>query len=110
MPAAKFDYESQTSYTLEVTVSDGVFQHVNNLTINIDNVNEGPSFTSINKHTAILENETNSRIAIDMDASDPENDVLTYQILGSNPSGPPFTIDSSNGNCTVIFFRVLNFK
>ena len=102
-----FDYEIQPSYTLEVTASDAVFQDVKNLTIYIDDVNEEPFFTAVNKLIDVAENETTSRVVLDMDASDPENDVLTYDILESYPTGILFSIDSSNGKC---LFQILLYN
>ena len=95
---ATFDYETQSSYILEVTASDGEFEDIQILTIYIDDVNEKPFFTAATTIGGdILESETTSRVVLDMDASDPEGDVLTYEITGSSPSGAPFTIDSSTG-------------
>ena len=102
-----FDYEIQPSYTLEVTASDAVFQDVKNLTIYIDDVNEEPFFTAVNKLKDVAENETTSRVVLDMDASDPENDVLTYDILESYPTGILFSIDSSNGK---FLFQILLYN
>ena len=85
-----------------MTASDGDFEDVQNLTVNIDDVNEEPFFTtSTTIGGDILESETTSRVVLDMDASDPEGDVLTYEITGSSPSGAPFTIDSSTGIYTL---------
>ena len=95
--AAILDYEILRTFTLEVTASDGTLQDVRNLTIHIDNVNETPVITAAIKAGDVLESENTSRVAIDMDASDPDGDVLNYEITGSNPSGAPFTIDNGNG-------------
>ena len=80
-----------------MTASDGTLEDVRNLTIHIADINEKPSFTVVTKLGDILESELTSRAVLNMEASDPENDVLTYTILGSNPSGAPFVIDSTNG-------------
>ena len=99
---ALFDYESQSSYTLEVTASDGTLEDVQNLIVQIDDVNEKPSVIVVTRLGDILESEIVPRMVLNMAASDPDNDVLTYNILGSNPSGAPFIIDSTNGKCVCI--------
>ena len=81
-----------------MTASDGTLQHVKTLMIYITDVNEKPFFTSATRSDDILENETSSRVVIAMDASDVDDDVLTYTIQGSTPADAPFIIDSSNGN------------
>ena len=96
-PTATLDYETQSSYAIEVTTSDGEFEDVKNLTIYINDVNEEPFFIAVKKLGDVLENETTSRVVIDVDASDPDGNVLNYQLIGSNPSGAPFTIDNKNG-------------
>ena len=105
-PSVIIDYETAPIYIVEVTASDGVLQDMKNLTITIDDVNEEPFFTVVTKLADIMENEITSRVVIDLDASDPENDVLFYKILGSSPFEAPFTIDSSNGEfANFIFLR-----
>ena len=68
-----------------------------NLTIYVDDINEEPFFTAVKKLGDVLESETTSRVVIDMDASDPDRDVINFKITGSNPSVAPFTIDNGNG-------------
>ena len=80
-----------------MTASDGVLEDIKPLAIYIANVNEKPYFAATQQLGDILETETKSRVVLDMDGSDPENDVLSYEIIGSTPSGAPFTIDSING-------------
>ena len=101
---ATFNYEAQSSYILEVIASDAEFENVNNLTINIADVNEKPFFTASTKLGDILEDETISRVVLTMDASDPDSDVLTYNILTTEPFGAPFTIDNFNGNNLILSF------
>ena len=97
MATSTFDFETLSSYTLEVTAFDGVLQDVNNLTVYIDDVNEEPFFTAADYLGDVLENETAVRVVVNMDASDPDGDPLTYTLPASYPSGAPFTVDSLNG-------------
>ena len=94
---ATFDYETQSKYTLQITATDSEFDDVQNLTVYIEDVNEKPYFTGFIKLGDVLENETISRLIIDTEASDPENDLLTYTILETHPPGAAFTIDINNG-------------
>ena len=80
-----------------MTASDGEFEDVKNLSITIGDINEKPFFISTNKVGNILENDTSHHVVLDLDASDPDGDILKYKISGSNPSGAPFTINQDNG-------------
>ena len=106
-PTATLDYETESSYTLKVTTSDGEFEDVKNLTIYVDDINEEPFFTAVKKLGDVLESETTSRVVIDMDASDPDGDVLNFKITGSNPSVAPFTIDNGNGEFNSLLHSVM---
>ena len=80
-----------------MTASDGEFEDVKMLTINIADINEKPFFVATNKVGSVMENDTTPHVVLDLDATDPDSDVLTYKISGSNPSGAPFIIDNHNG-------------
>ena len=90
-----------------MTASDGVLEDIKLLAIYIDNVNEKPYFAATQQLGDILETETKSRVVLDMDGSDPENDILKYEIIGSSPSGAPFAIDNINGR--TFFYSSLMF-
>ena len=94
---AKFDYESQPSYTLDVSAFDGEYEDVKRLTVNIADINEKPFFTAVTRLGDVFEDATKSMLIMDLDSADPDGDVLTYEITDSVPSGPPFTIDSNTG-------------
>ena len=102
--APGFDYETKSVYTLLVTASDSTLSDVQTLTVYIDNVNEGPVITAVNNLGDILESEASSRVAVDVDASDPDGDVVIFKITGSNPAGAPFTIKNSNGECQICLY------
>ena len=84
------------------------------LTVNIDDVNEAPYVTSSDHDVDVSEDEVNNIIVMDVDASDPDSDVLDYQITNEDPSGAPFIIDTSTGtsiNSQVIpFCRMITTK
>ena len=68
------------------------------LTVDIDDVNEAPYVTSSVHDVDVSEDEVNNIIVMDVDASDPDSDVLDYQITNEDPSGAPFIIDTSTGD------------
>ena len=86
------DYETKSSYTATVTVSDGINSVDQNITVNVTNVNDvAPQFTS-DSTFSVSENQ----IAIGtVTASDAEGDGITYSISGSE-----IIINSSTGVIT----------
>ena len=95
--APGFDYETKKVYTLTVTASDGALSDVQTLIVYVEDVNEVPVITAVNNLGDISENEATSRVAVKVDALDPDGDVLIYKLTGSIPAGAPFTIQNSNG-------------
>ena len=87
-----------------MTAHDGESEDVQLLTIYVDNVNEKPYFTPVQNLDNILETETTSRVVLSVEALDPENDVLSYELMVSKPPGAPFTIDSMHGKYVVNCF------
>ncbi|MDC0962134.1 cadherin domain-containing protein, partial [Gammaproteobacteria bacterium] len=88
------DYETKSSYTATVTASDGTNSATQNITVNINNLNEfTPSFTS-NATFTVDENQTAIGTVI---TSDGDGDTLTYSISGSE-----INIDSSSGVLTFV--------
>ena len=79
--SAELDYESTASYTLALSVSDGVNSaSAETLSINLSNVNEQPSFTSAATASA---NENDSSFAYTASAIDVDaGDSLAYSISG----------------------------
>ena len=87
MAANLVDFETKSSYTVDVTVSDGTNSRTKTITVNLTDVNEAPfiftdSFTVAENQTAVGT----------INATDPEGDTLTYSVSGSE-----FTIGSSSG-------------
>ena len=101
--SAPLDYETKSSYSVTVSVSDS-----NNgsdsisVTINITDVddaaaNDAPVFIDGDSTTrAIAENtDAGENIGDPVSATDPDNDVLTYSLGGTDAAS--FTIDSTTG-------------
>ena len=101
--SAPLDYETKSSYSVTASVSDG-----NNgsdsidVTINITDVNDAaendtPVFTDGDSTTrSIAENtDAGENIGDPVSATDPDNDVLTYSLGGTDAAA--FSIDSTTG-------------
>ena len=74
------DYETKSSYSASVTVSDGTFSDTEDITVSINNINDnGPEITSSSTFN-VDENETSIGTVT---ATDLDNDNLTYSISGS---------------------------
>ena len=87
------DYENdQTSYSVVVTVNDGVNEITQTLTINVVDVNENllPYITNMPESISVVEN---SSIVYDFDALDPEGDTIYFITSGIDSS--LFEISSS---------------
>ena len=95
--SAALDYETKSSYSVSITVSDSKLTDTIDVTINVTNVNEAPSFATITATRSIAENtaaDTNigaAFTATDVDA----NTTLTYTLGGTDAAS--FRIDGING-------------
>ena len=92
------DYETKTSYSVTVSVSDGNGGTDSiAVTINITDVNEAPEFTDGTSATrSIAENiASGENIGSAVGATDPEGDSLTYTLSGTDASS--FSIVSTSG-------------
>ena len=113
---ANLDYETQASYAVTVTASDGrggTAQYT--VTIHLNDVDEtpappatptptpipngAPSFGSATATRSVAENSPAGMTVGDpVTATDPDGDTLRYQIV---PTNSTFTIDSSSGQLAV---------
>ena len=99
---AALDYETKTSYSVTITVSDGNLTDTISVTISITDIDEtppnrAPVFTDGTSTTrTIAENTTaGTNIGTAVSATDADDDTLTYSLGGKNVS--LFSIDSSSG-------------
>ena len=95
---AALDYENKPSYTVTITVSDdGNLSNTITVTINITNVNEAPVFTDGENTTRAIAENTATDVAIEdpVEATDQENDTLTYTLSGIDAAS--FSIVSTSG-------------
>jgi len=74
------DYETKTTYTATITVSDGVFSVKQDITININNLNDNsPVFTPVSTFSAV----ENQKAIGNVSATDADGDSITFIISGS---------------------------
>ena len=88
------DYETKSSYSATVTVTDGTNSANQDITVSINNLNDNtPSITSSASFTV---NEGETAIGT-VTATDADDDTLTFSISGSD-----INIDSSSGALTFV--------
>ena len=110
---AALDYETQTTYTVTITVSDG--NHGDDMitvTINVTDVSDyAPVFTDgTNTTRSVAENTAlGTNVGTPVAATDAENDTLTYTISGTDEAS--FIVDDETGQIrtsAVIDYEVKN--
>ena len=96
---APLDYETKNTYSLKLTVSDGLVTDTIVVTINVTDIDENraPVFKDGNSTTrTIAENTTaGTNIGNAITATDPDNDTLTYRLGGRDASA--FDIGPTTG-------------
>ncbi|MFN9720382.1 MAG: beta strand repeat-containing protein, partial [Planctomycetota bacterium] len=107
---AKLNFEAVTSYTLALTVRDGInLSAPETITIQIVDKNEAPTLNPTPVIT-IDENTADGTLIGAVSGSDVDaGDSWTYAIVGSNPVSP-FTMDAVTGEIRVSNSSLLNFE
>ena len=94
------DQNSDNTYQITITASDGEHQSSQELTITVTNVNEAPSFTETSVALATAENNSSfthtAAAAIDPD----QDQTLSYQLGGDDQSA--FTLDPDSRSLAFI--------
>ncbi len=104
----QLDFESQSSYALNVTVDDGNGgTDTATVTINLNDVNDAPVVND--QSFAVDENSANGTVVGTISASDQDGDTLSYSIIAGDPNGA-FAIDSATGEITVADGAQLDFE
>ena len=86
------DYETKSSYSATVTVTDGTNSVTQDITVSINNLNDNtPAFSSNASFTA----DENQTAIGTVTATDADSDTLTFSVSGSD-----INIDSSSGVLT----------
>ena len=68
------NFDSAGTYTVKVTASDGVRSSTENVVVVVNNVNRPPSITRVTS----LDVTQGEKLQLDVDASDPDDDPLTF--------------------------------
>ncbi len=96
---AALDYETKTSYTVTITVSDGNLTDSISVTINVIDVDENraPEFTDGESTTRAVAENTGPGVNIGtaVSATDADEDTITYTLSGTD--GASFSIVSTSG-------------
>lgn len=109
LTAGVLDYETKSSYSVTVRVTDFAGVVFNQpLTVNVVNLNETPSISDQN--FTLDENSVNGAVVGTAVASDPDSgDTLSYSITAGNTGGA-FAINPSTGAITVNTSAAVNFE
>ena len=99
------DYETDPSYSLTVSVSDGTVNITTSLTISVTNVNDAPYVTNLPANVTVGENDVTAAV-IDVNATDPDGNNITFSLSGTGSDD--FVINSATGLITLN--AALNFE
>ncbi|MGB0627810.1 MAG: cadherin repeat domain-containing protein, partial [Candidatus Thalassarchaeaceae archaeon] len=102
--AAGLDYETLSSYTLQVLAANGDESDIEAVTISV--TNEGITVTDTSGN--VQETASNGDSVVDVDATGDDDIALSWSITGGN-TGTAFAIDN-NGLITVNDASALNFE
>ena len=105
LTAQELDYETQNSYSLTVSVSDGSTTVSEPLTISITDSNDSPVFLDAPYSVQVNENDISASVYT-VNTTDPDNDTLSFTLSGSGSSH--FSIHSQTG--LVFLAQALNFE
>ena len=107
---SKLDFEAATSHDITVEVTDSVGNtYDETFTVNLTNVNEGPTDLAWTGSNSISENAANGTAVGTVGASDPDTgETFSYQL--SDDAGGRFTVDPSTGEITVADGSKLDFE
>ncbi|KPA16237.1 protocadherin-23, partial [Candidatus Magnetomorum sp. HK-1] len=103
------DFEKQIQYFLTVQVDDGQSRKDAQVTINIRNTNDNPP--KVDNLSAVLdENKPNGYEVGHVNATDADNDTLSYDIISGNTNLVFAFPDSNSGTLTVQFGNLLDYE
>ena len=106
-PNRYLDFEQETTYTVEVTVTDGLLSAAADMTINVTNVNEAPSITDGSNINDVAEDIADTVVIGTIVATDPEGDTIIYSIP-LNP-GNLFEINT-DGEISLAVGKTLDYE
>ncbi|MEQ9286808.1 MAG: cadherin domain-containing protein [Cyclobacteriaceae bacterium] len=103
---ANLDHELTSSYNLVIKVADTEFESTADITINVNDINEAPEI--IEQAFDVEEQSTNGFSIGIIEASDPENDNLTFTLKEGN-TNEAFSLNANTGQLAVNNTEALNF-
>ena len=95
-----FDINKTASYDLTIVASDGELSAEHPVTVTIDNANDAPSFDAPVLEITIPENTAVGTEIADYEASDPDEDALTFTIKTQTDTGH-FGLGKLDGKLTI---------
>ena len=98
--ADELNYELAASYQLEIRVNDGINNGFGTMNIEVIAVNDEPPVVS-SANVSLSEDAVVGQVVHTVEATDPDNSVLTYSITGGNTASA-FAIHPDHGIITVI--------
>ena len=88
------DQDADNNYELTLSVFDGTNTATQAITVSVANVDEAPTFAAANQDLPV--NENTSGAVYQVQATDPEQTILTYSASGTDAS--LFTLDAVSGD------------
>lgn len=101
------DFETSQDFDLVIEVADGEFSKLGLASIRVLDVNEQPLIDDM--YFTVYENSEEGTIFGVIDASDPENDILLYNLISGNDDGA-FGLLQSSGELYVSDSSQLDFE
>jgi hypothetical protein len=101
--ATPFDFETQSSYTIRVRVTDGGgLSDVGQVAIYVDNANEAPVFFALSNRTIREDAAPGSVLGAPLSATDPDggDSSLAYSLVGGTGASV-FAVDLCTGEITL---------
>ena len=92
---SNLDYETNNHYTLAASVSDGYSVSTTSVNIFVNNTNDNPPLVADSFHSNVQENTPIGSILFTVEASDIDNDPLTYAVTWKTDA--PFAITQTTG-------------
>ena len=94
--ASDIDFESCSSYSLTISVSDGTATVTTPLTITVNDINDLPVFANVPYTQTVNEGTSSSVSVLQVSASDQDGDSIFFSFVGITSSD--FTINSASGD------------
>ena len=93
--ASEINFESCSSYSLTISVSDGTTTVTTPLTIAVNDINDPPVFSNASYSITVNEGVLSSVSILHVSASDEDSDTIVHSFVGITSSD--FTVNSANG-------------